>query len=163
VCRWCNRIKLLRTKHCRACGQCFFRFDHHCGWTCNCVAGANRVAFVWYLAVQMLFVITASALIVRAFVSGPPASRIVIPIALLLLAMATAGFLSILIKMHAGFVATAGSTYESLYKGYAIPAIREPQDDNPFNVRSATGNILAFCSGHAREIDSLPTNWRAPF
>lgn len=44
----------LRARHCRECGRCVRRYDHHCPWLENCVGERNHPLFVAYLALQLL-------------------------------------------------------------------------------------------------------------
>ena len=41
----CGRWKPMRAHHCRQCGECSLRMDHHCPWTVNCVGAKNHKAF----------------------------------------------------------------------------------------------------------------------
>ncbi len=59
VCAKCDGrpAKPPRTHHCRVCGRCVLRFDHHCKWTNNCVGQGNYRAFMLmcvYLTVATL-------------------------------------------------------------------------------------------------------------
>ncbi|RKP01603.1 hypothetical protein CXG81DRAFT_18603 [Caulochytrium protostelioides] len=47
--RWCGSCqqpKPVRAHHCRRCGRCVHRMDHHCLWTGGCVGAANLRAFL---------------------------------------------------------------------------------------------------------------------
>ena len=46
TCEFCKISQPGRTKHCRACGVCIVRQDHHCPWINNCV-GWNNVRLFW--------------------------------------------------------------------------------------------------------------------
>lgn len=37
TCGTCKLVRPLRTKHCKVCGVCVARMDHHCIWLGNCV------------------------------------------------------------------------------------------------------------------------------
>lgn len=45
-CKKCNAHKPPRTHHCRRCGRCILRFDHHCVWINGCVGHGNYRAFL---------------------------------------------------------------------------------------------------------------------
>jgi hypothetical protein len=48
--RFCNRCEAhllaARVVHCRECGKCVERFDHHCPWLNTCIGAANRRGFL---------------------------------------------------------------------------------------------------------------------
>ncbi|KAJ7704067.1 DHHC palmitoyltransferase-domain-containing protein [Mycena rosella] len=47
--RWCSRcviVKPYRARHCRVCGTCVLKFDHHCPWIGQCVGVRNRKFFL---------------------------------------------------------------------------------------------------------------------
>ncbi len=134
-------MKLLRTKHCRTCGICVTRFDHHCAWASNCVGYNNHRSFFVYICTQFAFIFFSLVEVTTAFISGPRSPKLVIPAALLLLCLLMILFLSMLIKMHARFMASDATTYET-YRGYRVPFARDPQDDNPYLKGRALGKFL---------------------
>lgn len=48
-CRKCNAFKPPRCHHCKTCGFCVLRMDHHCPWTNNCVGWRNFPHFLRFL------------------------------------------------------------------------------------------------------------------
>lgn len=49
---WCDVCKLVRPPragHCRICGVCILRLDHHCVWINSCVGQANHSSFLLML------------------------------------------------------------------------------------------------------------------
>ncbi|XP_049630045.1 palmitoyltransferase ZDHHC12 isoform X2 [Suncus etruscus] len=53
-CRYCLVLPPLRARHCRECGRCVRRYDHHCPWMENCVGERNHPLFLAYLTLQLL-------------------------------------------------------------------------------------------------------------
>ncbi|KAI0342150.1 zf-DHHC-domain-containing protein [Trametopsis cervina] len=50
--RYCHKegfLKPLRAHHCRACGTCILKYDHHCPWIGQCVGARNHKYFVHFL------------------------------------------------------------------------------------------------------------------
>ncbi|XP_030648965.1 palmitoyltransferase ZDHHC23-A [Chanos chanos] len=57
--RWCPACRLVRPPragHCRICGACVLRMDHHCVWINSCVGQANHKHFLLTL---LLFLLTS--------------------------------------------------------------------------------------------------------
>ncbi|XP_065106513.1 palmitoyltransferase ZDHHC23-A isoform X2 [Paramisgurnus dabryanus] len=57
--KWCPVCRLLRPPragHCRICGACVLRMDHHCVWINSCVGQANHRQFLLML---LLFLVTS--------------------------------------------------------------------------------------------------------
>ncbi|XP_047487275.1 palmitoyltransferase ZDHHC6-like [Penaeus chinensis] len=48
-CSTCEGYKAPRAHHCRKCGQCVLKMDHHCPWINNCVGHRNHGSFTLFL------------------------------------------------------------------------------------------------------------------
>jgi len=62
-CVICNCYKPPRTHHCRRCGRCVLRMDHHCKWLVNCVGLKNYKYFflaVLYSVLGVLYMLVLS-------------------------------------------------------------------------------------------------------
>jgi hypothetical protein len=66
VCDRCNLPKPRRAHHCRHCNRCYFRYDHHCPSTGNCIGLWNVKGFILvqlYGGVLIFFVAVALFLV----------------------------------------------------------------------------------------------------
>ena len=45
-CRTCNQFKPDRSHHCKYCGTCYLKMDHHCIWFDNCITISNYKYFI---------------------------------------------------------------------------------------------------------------------
>lgn len=48
-CQVCEGFKAPRSHHCRKCGRCVLKMDHHCPWINNCVGWGNHAHFTSFL------------------------------------------------------------------------------------------------------------------
>ncbi|KAJ8266964.1 hypothetical protein GJAV_G00136680 [Gymnothorax javanicus] len=66
---WCHTCKTARPPragHCRICGLCVRRLDHHCVWINNCVGQSNHCCFVVTLVLFLLTSIYGISLVLRS-------------------------------------------------------------------------------------------------
>ena len=74
-CKWCGRIKLKCTKHCRMCNVCVEEFDHHCDLLGICIGKGNRKRFLLFLfacTIMCMYATYTHYRIVRANLMGSP-------------------------------------------------------------------------------------------
>ena len=68
--RWCSKCsapKPDRCHHCRQCGRCVLKMDHHCPWLLDtCIGLRNYKAFVLFLLYTSLFCVLCLDTLVRA-------------------------------------------------------------------------------------------------
>uniref|UniRef100_A0A8R1HLR2 Palmitoyltransferase n=1 Tax=Caenorhabditis japonica TaxID=281687 RepID=A0A8R1HLR2_CAEJA len=48
-CIQCNNYKGKSVSHCKACGKCIYRFDHHCPHMGQCIGAHNQASFFLFL------------------------------------------------------------------------------------------------------------------
>ncbi len=67
VCVICNIIQPDRAYHCKKCGKCILKRDHHCPWLYNCIGFSNQkyfVLFLLYLLVYTCFILVTMSVYV---------------------------------------------------------------------------------------------------
>lgn len=57
VCVVCRAQKTMRSIHCKDCGRCVDRHDHHCPWIDNCVGMGNQRPFFCFVVVLFATVV----------------------------------------------------------------------------------------------------------
>lgn len=75
ICGRCDSFKPAVSHHCRVCGRCIVRMDHHCPWMNNCIGAMNQkffVLFLTYTTAQCIFVLVTLA--VRVGTCAPESS-----------------------------------------------------------------------------------------
>ncbi|KAM4700438.1 palmitoyltransferase ZDHHC23 [Discoglossus pictus] len=53
-CKICEVVRPPRSGHCRICGACVQRLDHHCVWINNCIGAQNHKSFIMALSLFMV-------------------------------------------------------------------------------------------------------------
>ncbi|XP_029385352.1 palmitoyltransferase ZDHHC23-B isoform X1 [Echeneis naucrates] len=66
---WCSTCKVVRPPragHCRICGVCVLRLDHHCVWINSCVGQANHRSFLLSLVLFLLTSVFGISLVLQS-------------------------------------------------------------------------------------------------
>ncbi|PWA22635.1 hypothetical protein CCH79_00001933, partial [Gambusia affinis] len=66
LCPVCKIMRPPRAGHCRTCGSCVQRLDHHCVWINSCVGQANHRSFLQTLCVFVLTSVYGIGLVLRS-------------------------------------------------------------------------------------------------
>ncbi|KAK6993105.1 Palmitoyltransferase [Favolaschia claudopus] len=69
-CSRCSIIKPHRAHHCRICGTCILKFDHHCPWIGQCVGARNHKFFLNFNLAAFAFTIYTFASLLAFNVGG---------------------------------------------------------------------------------------------
>nr|XP_061801411.1 palmitoyltransferase ZDHHC23-A-like [Nerophis lumbriciformis] len=65
-CSICKILRPPRAGHCRTCGACVHRLDHHCVWINSCVGQGNHRSFLLTLCVFLLTSLYGISLVLRS-------------------------------------------------------------------------------------------------
>ncbi|KAJ6554392.1 DHHC palmitoyltransferase-domain-containing protein, partial [Mycena capillaripes] len=71
--RWCSRcsiVKPYRAHHCRVCGTCILKFDHHCPWIGQCVGARNHKFFLNFSLATLVFTLYTFSSLLAFNVNG---------------------------------------------------------------------------------------------
>ncbi|XP_039515769.1 palmitoyltransferase ZDHHC23-A isoform X1 [Pimephales promelas] len=66
LCPVCRLVRPPRAGHCRICGACVLRMDHHCVWINSCVGQANHRQFILTLLLFLLTSFYGISLVLRS-------------------------------------------------------------------------------------------------
>jgi hypothetical protein len=74
-CVQCMVRKPLRSKHCRRCGRCVAKHDHHCPWINSCVGNNNLRHFFLYIVCMEMGIIVFVRLVIFYIGALPPPTK----------------------------------------------------------------------------------------
>lgn len=69
-CPVCRLVRPPRAGHCRICGVCVLRLDHHCVWINSCVGQANHRSFLLTLVFFLLTSLFGTSLVLQSVCPG---------------------------------------------------------------------------------------------
>jgi len=171
VCVVCRVRRTPRMHHCRECGRCVDRSDHHCPWIDNCVGLGNHRSFFCFIFVLLAAIAALYYIIVLYVLEGVlpslsscsveclaksvtaqplwPAMGGVAVLTLAVLDLVWLVFVGALVVRHAAYIAVDLTTYEVLVRPSHVQQ-RFPESDGSFwffrgfGARSCLGNCVRF-------------------
>lgn len=114
ICVMCHKVRAARCFHCKNCGSCVQRLDHHCPWLDRCIGLGNQRSFYVFLYVLLAALLEFEHLC-TAFLADEAASlaSIVVVVAVLI-DLSASLFVMALIVRQTVFMVVNITTYEVL-------------------------------------------------
>jgi ankyrin repeat protein len=172
-CVVCELVRPVRARHCRLCGMCVSRYDHHCAWTDNCVGYNNHRGFLVFCAtscVSLLLILSFAIQYFRAVPNAPHdsfwftwtffrfASEANGFLAYLcLFALWTLAMHALVLRVQLGHISSNETLYERARARVGRPCLPPPLDHLPFD-RGLEGNWREFWRMAGSAVD-----WSAVF
>eukprot|EP00933_Yihiella_yeosuensis_P066610 TRINITY_DN7096_c0_g1_i1.p1 TRINITY_DN7096_c0_g1~~TRINITY_DN7096_c0_g1_i1.p1 ORF type:complete len:729 (-),score=92.15 TRINITY_DN7096_c0_g1_i1:219-2405(-) len=138
VCVVCRARRKMRSHHCKECGRCVDRLDHHCPWIDNCVGLGNQRSFYFFIVLLLITIgsfyygvvlyafdtvfpqIAHGSLgeLFRELTNGAlgPELRPIIVICTAAFNLIWLAFVGALVARHTGYMAVNVTTYEVLVR-----------------------------------------------
>uniref|UniRef100_A0A3B3E0S5 Palmitoyltransferase n=1 Tax=Oryzias melastigma TaxID=30732 RepID=A0A3B3E0S5_ORYME len=127
----------MRAKHCKTCGRCVRRFDHHCPWMENCVGEWNHRWFVVYLLVQLLALLWALHIALSGLSPSDTWQQWLWVNGFLLAALAVVGVFSVVVGLLLGchlYLVSINSTTWEFMSHHRIQYLKNcREEDSPFD------------------------------
>jgi ribosomal protein L40E len=138
ICKFCRVRKPDRAHHCRKCGQCILKMDHHCWWFNNCIGYRNYkffYLFLFYITVSEIFyAITGGSEFINIFLQpiadqfmGNDINLLINYIMNLIFGVA----LVVFVIYHTKLILCGTTTLESLEKDYKM---QQQHNGNPYDL-----------------------------
>lgn len=138
LCTICRRVRDMRAFHCKLCGSCVQRMDHHCPWVDRCIGLENQRSFYVFLillaAVFLLFFHISIYCLTKVEMNGASIAVLLV----LLCDMPAMMFVLALILRQTVYMLVNVTTYEVL--------VCPPHMSNRFPRRSSSLWYLHGCS-----------------
>lgn len=144
ICKTCKIAKDLRVFHCKECGLCILRHDHHCPWLSTCIGINNNRKFIMLLVINLI-VCAYNPIVLLLFIflrfeeedkdKVNQADRLCTLILIILNSFLFL-FHGILILSHSLYIGTGQTTSEKIK--------RNPNTTNPFCRDSCCENMDEF-------------------
>lgn len=168
VCVVCRARREMRSHHCKECGRCVSRLDHHCPWIDNCVGLGNQRSFYCFIVTLFatilgLYYVVALYILdvvlpewttgqiltdtLHGFSLGPgPFLTAALSICAMLMILSNViwlAFVGALVARHTAYMATNLTTYEVLVRPAHVSR-RFPKNRGRFWFLHGFGPWLAF-------------------
>jgi hypothetical protein len=78
ICHQCNVPRCERAFHCKLCGFCTSRFDHHCAYLNRCVARKNMPAFFAMLCLFEVYLVLGCRIVWATFDADSPSHEVIL-------------------------------------------------------------------------------------
>jgi len=135
-CKWCRKFKPDRCHHCRVCGTCILKMDHHCPWIYNCVGYRNYKFFfltLFYGVILTHMILwTMSESVERSLDDSVPFVQAFLTLFGVTLAASLSLILTLFWLFHLWLV----------YKGLSTIEMREKQDPKAVQADPTMGEML---------------------
>eukprot|EP01065_Artemidia_motanka_P021028 TRINITY_DN2506_c0_g1_i3.p1 TRINITY_DN2506_c0_g1~~TRINITY_DN2506_c0_g1_i3.p1 ORF type:complete len:357 (+),score=109.38 TRINITY_DN2506_c0_g1_i3:486-1556(+) len=160
-CLPCNTFKPERTHHCRKCGVCIVRYDHHCPWIAQCVGHRNHKLFLnfltWAALLAVFWVCNAVPVLLHEMGGGsgwesdrPSWYRWTFLAASVVALAATFGVGQLCVR-HWEFAATGYTSIEKLREVKALKLQQQGMAEDPQTGQRVDPDLYRYGLGSARE------------
>ncbi|XP_067950182.1 palmitoyltransferase ZDHHC3-like [Watersipora subatra] len=72
ICSKCDAVRPPQAHHCRICGKCIKKMDHHCPWINNCIGELNQKYLLMFLFYVVVASVYAASMVATYWLLHPP-------------------------------------------------------------------------------------------